>query len=77
MLDDALRAALQDAPSPTRLVLDLHGLEFTDVAGLGVVLRHERALARAGGTVELRSPSPMLRRIVRTLALEDRLHLSG
>ncbi len=77
LLDAALQAALQGAPAPTRLVLVLTALEFADVAGLGVVLRHERALARHGGTVELREPSAMVRRIVATLALGDRLHLGG
>jgi anti-anti-sigma factor len=58
-------------------VIDVTALTFTDVAGLGVVLHHERELARAGGAVEVRSPSPMLRRIVQTLALQDRLHLGA
>ncbi len=75
-----LDAALRDAVSggvPARLVLELSALAFADVAGLGVLLRHERALARSGGTVELRRPSAMVRRIVTTLALGDRLHLAG
>ena len=44
VLDDALNTVMQDLPAPTRLVLDLSALAFTDVAGLGVVLRHERGL---------------------------------
>ena len=75
-LAQALLAA-SGPPPPARLALDLRALAFADVAGLGVVLRHERTLAGAGGTVELRHPSAMVRRIVTTLSLADRLHLVG
>lgn len=75
VLDAAVRAAVQDAPAPTRLVLDLAALEFADVAGLGVLLPHQRALAAGGGSVVLQGASPMVRRIVTTLDLGDRLQL--
>jgi len=77
VLDAGLRAALSGAAVPTRLVLDLTALEFADVAGIGVLLRHERALASAGGTLELREPSAMVRRMVAVLDLGDRLRLPG
>jgi len=77
LLDAGLRAALSGAAVPTRLVLDLTALEFADVAGIGVLLRHERALASAGGTLELREPSAMVRRMVAVLDLGDRLRLPG
>jgi anti-anti-sigma factor len=77
LLAQALLATGAGPTAPPRLALDLSALAFADVVGLGVVLRHERVLARSGGTVELRHPSTMVRRIVTTLALQDRLHLVG
>ncbi len=74
-----LRARLQDLLEPRReppvgrLVVDVAGLQFVDVAGLGVLLQAERVLVARGGSLSLRSPSAMVRRIVAVLGLETRL----
>lgn len=78
---DALRARLAEvtgtAPPPARLVLDVAGLAFVDAAGIAVLLGAQRALARTGGTVSLRSPSRLVRRVVRVLQLGHLLPVEG
>lgn len=69
-----LRLAADD-----HLVLDLAELTFCDSSGLGAFISaHELALA-AGAAVELRTPSPMLTRMLRTTGLAElfTLHDTG
>jgi anti-anti-sigma factor len=56
-----------------RLVLDLGGLEFLDVTGLGAVLETRRKLASNGGSVALRRPRPMVVRMLSLLDLDNAL----
>jgi anti-sigma B factor antagonist len=76
---NALRARVRDLLEPDRgvrrLVLDLAGLEFLDVTGLGVILEAQRRLAYVGGGVVLRRPRPMVVRILNLLQVEQRLTL--
>lgn len=66
---------LDHLPEPplARLVFDLHDLEFTDVAGLAVLLRVQREVAAHGGVVLLRRPSALVRRVLTLLDLQRRL----
>lgn len=58
-------------PEVERLVLDLAGVEFVDVTGLGVFVEAQRISARHGGTVVLRRPRPMVLRMLDLLELND------
>ena len=60
-----------------RLVLDLGGLEFVDVTGLGALIDARRRLAPTGATVALRRPRPMVLRMLSLLDLEDALQVDG
>jgi len=53
------------------LVVDLTKLEFMDSSGIAKLLR---AAARAG-TIELRNPSQVVRRIIECTGLSDVLHV--
>ena len=64
----AWHALLGRGSHVTEVVLDLAGLEFLDVTGLGALLETRRKLAAAGATLTLRRPRPM---VVRMLALLD------
>jgi anti-anti-sigma factor len=78
---DVLRAKVADllaqGSGVHRLVLDLGGLEFLDVTGLGALLEARRRVSEIGGTVSLRRPRPMVRRILGLLELEDALQIEG
>jgi anti-anti-sigma factor len=54
-----------------RLVLDLAGLDFIDVTGLNVVVDAQRVVSGDGGTLALRSPRPMVLRMLKLLALDE------
>jgi anti-anti-sigma factor len=54
-----------------RLVLDLAGLEFMDVTGLNVIVDAHDVLRRDGGVLALRSPRPMVLRMLKLLALDE------
>ena len=58
-------------PPPQRLVLDLGELAFLDASGISALLTAQRGLAARGGRLELRSPSRLVRRVVRVLDLEQ------
>jgi anti-anti-sigma factor len=59
------------------LVVDLGGLEFLDVTGLGALLEARRKLLRTGASLCLRRPRPMVIRMLDLLALEDALHVES
>jgi anti-sigma B factor antagonist/stage II sporulation protein AA (anti-sigma F factor antagonist) len=72
---EELRARVRELRREPRLVFDLAGVEFLDVTGLGVLLETSRLLAEHGGSVLLRRPRPMVRRMLSLLKLEDALHV--
>jgi stage II sporulation protein AA (anti-sigma F factor antagonist) len=54
------------APQPAeRLVFDLAGLQFMDSAGIAVLI----GAASDAGSVSLRNPSPIVRRVLETTGL--------
>jgi anti-sigma B factor antagonist len=65
-----LSDVVQSRPAPRQVVLDLAGLEFVDAAGISVLLGAQRALQARGGELCLRSPSRLVRRVVKVLDLE-------
>jgi anti-sigma B factor antagonist len=70
-LREAIAGALQDAPR--RLAFELSGLHFIDSAGLAVLIEASSRVE----AVELRSPSPAVRRAVELTGLADVLRLVG
>lgn len=72
-LRSCLGPLVQQDPAPARLVLDLRDLTFLDASGISAVLTVQRALARRGGQLVLRSPSRLVRRVVKVLDLEQLL----
>jgi anti-sigma B factor antagonist len=72
-LDSSSAASLQErmatiAPRPAqRLIFDLASLRFMDSAGIAVLL----GAAETGSSVSLRSPSPIIRRVLEITGLFD------
>jgi anti-sigma B factor antagonist len=62
---------LLDKGTVRRLVLDMAGLEFMDVTGLNVLVEAQRVVSDDGGTLALRSPRPMVLRMLKLLALDE------
>jgi anti-anti-sigma factor len=57
------------------VVLDLAGLAFMDGSGLDVIENSARRLAKSGGTLTIRSPSAMVRRLLSLVGLLDLVRL--
>jgi anti-anti-sigma factor len=72
---DSLRATIEPAveTAPERIVFDLTALEFMDSSGVALLLH---AATRAG-SVHLRQPSNIVRRIIEITGLTDVLHIDG
>lgn len=69
-LRDALAQALEKSDS---VVVDVGGVGFIDSSGLSVLVRGHREAQESGGSLSLRSPSPMLRRLLDITALASLL----
>ena len=74
---DQLRARLADAAAVRRVVVDLAGLDFLDVAGLNTLLEANRNLAAHGGRLLLRRPRPMVLRMLGLLGLDDAVEIQA
>jgi anti-anti-sigma factor len=75
-LRERVHGLLHDAPV-RHLVIDLAGLDFLDVTGLGALLEARRKLIARGGTLALRRPRPMVLRMLSLLELEDALQVES
>jgi anti-anti-sigma factor len=60
------------AAKPQRLVLDIADLTFADSSAIALWVRWADEL----GELELRNPSHLLRRLLTTMGLAERLHLT-
>lgn len=70
---DILRALLQAATAATdrdSFVVDLSGLDFLDVRGARALMAGTGAYRRHGGQVRLRTPRPVVDRLIRLLAFD-------
>ena len=75
-----LRTSVSDvlaADPPQVLVLDLSGLAFVDATGISVLVAAQRAVTSRGGSLCVRSPSRLVRRLIRLLDLEAVLPVEG
>jgi anti-sigma B factor antagonist len=72
---DSLGANLDEiiGESCDRVVIDLVDLEFMDSSGIALLLR----CAGRVGTLELRNPSNVVRRIIECTGLADVLHIEA
>lgn len=70
ILRDALARALEDSPS---LVVDVGGVGFIDSSGLNALVWGHWEAEKAGGSLRIRRPSPMLCRLLEITALESLL----
>jgi anti-sigma B factor antagonist len=70
---DGFRQAVEDVVGsrPDRLVFDLSGLTFMDSSGIAVMVY----AANSVGTVELRHPSAIIKRVVEATGLSEILRL--
>ncbi len=60
------------AKPPGRMIVDVSGLRFADSSAIAMWVRW----ASVVGELELRDPSPLLRRVVASMGLEGKLRLS-
>jgi anti-anti-sigma factor len=59
------------------IVLDCHGLTFTDSCGLRAMIVLWRQVDRDGGSLMIARPSPMLRRLLEATGLHERFEIVG
>jgi anti-anti-sigma factor len=71
LLRERVADLLPDGAATNRLVLDVAGLDFVDVTGLGALLDARRRLIARGGSTALRQPRPMVLRMLDLLELVD------
>jgi anti-sigma B factor antagonist len=67
---DALMSTLAQNP-PQRLIFELGGLRFMDSAGIAVLVR----AAGKTGVVQIRNPSPIVRRVIEVTGLTGVLRI--
>ena len=72
---DSVRAAIEPTVSsaPERIVFDLSGLDFLDSSGIALLLY----VAAKSGSVQVRNPSEIVRRIIEVTGLADVLQMSS
>jgi anti-sigma B factor antagonist len=72
---DPLRATIEPVveQAPERVVFDLSGLDFMDSSGIALLLY----VAAKAGSVHLRGPSTLVRRILEVSGLSDILHIDS
>ncbi len=56
---------------PSRVVVDLHGVDFMGSAGLGALVTAHNRIAEHGGSLRLRAPSPSVRRVLQITTLDQ------
>jgi anti-anti-sigma factor len=61
---DDFAAHLTELPPEGELVIDLRSVDFMDSSGLRALLVERRRRGYVGGTVVLRNPKPMVRRLL-------------
>lgn len=76
-LRSCLAPVIGSQPPPVKVVLDLEAVTFLDASGIAALLTARRALDAHGGRLVLRSPSRLVRRVMRVLDLEGVLPVEG
>src|SRR5205809_5713791 len=73
-LHSAISSALEN--HPPLLVVDLSGLDFTDCAGLSVLVWAHKRMAGSGHELVITGAKPIVRRLLHLADLDTYLHLS-
>jgi len=76
LVRELMRSLVADQRRPPlrELVVDLHGLRFMDMAGLGAVLEARHALLARSGVVWLSGASPFIRRVLTLAGLDEMIN---
>ncbi len=69
-LHSELGAVLADG-MPTRVVIDMSGVEFCDSTGMNVLLSCLRRARERGGELEIAAPKPAVRKILQVTGLDS------
>jgi anti-sigma B factor antagonist len=69
-LHSELGAVLVDG-MPTRVVIDMSGVEFCDSTGMNVLLSCLRRVRERGGELEIAAPKPAVRKILQVTGLDS------
>lgn len=55
---------------PDILIIDLTGISFMDSSGIGLIIGRYKLLKELGGRLEVKSPQPYIRRVLRLSGIE-------
>ena len=55
---------------PRELVMDFKNITFMDSSGIGLIMGRTKLLGECGGRVEVRSPQPYIKRVLRLSGIE-------
>lgn len=69
--EESLAPILQTEPA--RIVFDLTGVSFLDSSGIAVLVRS----THQAGTVAVRNPSTVVRRVIECTGLDETLHIES
>jgi anti-anti-sigma factor len=68
---EQLRAALEEDPSCTQILIGLENCEFIDSTGIAVIVQAHCRLAERGGRIALYGPTRQVRRILSVTGLTE------
>jgi len=69
-LHSELNAVLAEG-MPTRVLIDMSGVEFCDSTGMNVLLSCLRRVRELGGELEIAAPRPAVRKILQVTGLDS------
>lgn len=55
---------------PDILAIDLSGITFMDSSGIGLIIGRHKLIKECGGRLEIRSPQPYIRRMLKISGVE-------
>ena len=55
---------------PELLIIDMENVGFMDSSGIGLIMGRTKLMGECGGRVEVRSPQPYIKRVLRLSGIE-------
>ena len=55
---------------PEKLAIDMSGITFMDSSGIGLIMGRQKLIRECGGVLEVRSPQPYIRRVMKLSGIE-------